>query len=107
MNSCAIVEGTLACPQCRRLHYTRDEAMVRAELVPGEVFEEWLRCARCGTPSSAFRAATAADLPRRVMSHVVYECVVEGQTPGELSVELSEFMEWREERRRSVRGEEK
>lgn len=70
--------GALAFPTCRRLHYAREEADVRRELVPGGSFEEWLRCGRCGTSSAEFRPATKHDGGlRRGNCLMISECVVQ------------------------------
>jgi hypothetical protein len=71
------MEGVLACPKCRRLYYARPAADVRRELIPGETFEEWLRCSKCGTPSTQFRAARAGDVRSGVVRILIYECVVQ------------------------------
>jgi len=42
----------LVCVKCGRLHCPEPEHIARAELLPGEVFEDLLRCGRCGASVS-------------------------------------------------------
>jgi len=71
----------LVCVKCGRLHCPEPEHIARAELLPGEIFEDLLRCGRCGASSGTFVDASEEDARRerrrsRGYTPVMYRCVV-------------------------------
>jgi hypothetical protein len=68
----------LRCTGCGRLHHRISEAEARqlASACPGDKYEDYLRCGRCGTATREFEGITMADQGMRPGSIKLFDCVV-------------------------------
>jgi len=67
-------KAALRCPACNRLHVPIAESEARrlASACPGDAFEDYLHCSRCGTLASQFQWIGYEDI---MENSVLYDCV--------------------------------